>query len=293
MRVRFDTPISWIAQRRLGSMTISNSGDRFPTKIDIGGDGMDGYCFSGMFHGQVRLVQNGTETASAGTNGIVFRATPGTRLVASDSNARENLWIEASTLEHALESMLGNRLREPLAFKPGIDWTRGLAASLRGQIDFLVREMKRQGGVGDNPVALASLTDLVVSLVLRGVPHNYLERFESGRFGAVPAYMRRAEDFMRANAAVPIRMEDVAAAASCSVRTLGSVFRRFRDTTPLAVLHAIRLEQVHAELNHGTASGSAAEVARRYGFTNPGRFAAAYRRRFREAPTETAMRGSR
>jgi hypothetical protein len=43
-------------------------------------------------------------------------------------------------LEHALESMLGDRLRERLAFKPGIDWTSGLAASLGGQIDYLMRE---------------------------------------------------------------------------------------------------------------------------------------------------------
>jgi transcriptional regulator GlxA family with amidase domain len=152
--------------------------------------------------------------------------------------------------------------------------------------------MKRQGGIADNPVALASMTDLVASLVLRGVPHNYLKRLESGRFGAVTVYVRRAEDFMRAASALPIRMEDVAAAAGCSVRTLGSVFRRFCDTTPLAALHAIRLEHVHAELN-GTTGGSAAEVARRYGFTNPGLFSAAYRRCFGEAPTETARRGSR
>jgi transcriptional regulator GlxA family with amidase domain len=82
----------------------------------------------------------------------------------------------------------------------------------------------------------------MVSLVLRGIPHNYLERLGSGRFGAVPAYVRRADDFMRANAAVPIRMEQVAAAAGCSVRTLNAVFRQFRDTTPLAALHTIRVE---------------------------------------------------
>ena len=81
----------------------------------------------------------------------------------------------------------------------------------------MMHEIKRQGGVGDNPVALASLTDLVMSLVLRGIPHNYLERLESGRLAAVPVYVRRAEDFMRANAAVVIRMEQVAAAAGCSV----------------------------------------------------------------------------
>jgi AraC-like DNA-binding protein len=35
-----------------------------------------------------------------------------------------------------------------------------------------------------------------------------------------------------------------------------------------------------------------AEVSRRYGFTNPGRFTAAYRRRFGESPAETLGRDS-
>lgn len=98
---------------------------------------------------------------------------------------------------------------------------------------------------------------------------------------------------MRANAGAPIRMDHVADAAGCSVSTLGAVFRRFRHTTPLATLHAFRLDRVHVELNRGLESGSIAEVARRYGFTNPGRFMAAYRRRFGEVPSATARRGLR
>jgi AraC-like DNA-binding protein len=293
MQVSFDRPITSITERRLGRMMISFAGDRFATQIDIGGDGIDAYCFTAMSRGQASLLQHGNETASSGTDGLVFRATPGTRILTSDVNARENLWIEALALEHALEGLLGNRLPERLAFKPGIDWTSGLAASLRGQIDFLMGEIKRQGGVADNPVALASLTDLVVSLALRAIPHNYLERLERGPFGAVPAYVRRAEEFMRANAAVPIRLEHVAAAAGCSVRTLNAVFRQFRDTTPLAAIHKVRLEQVHAELSHNATGASIGGVARRYGFTNPARFAAAYRRRFGESPGETARRGPR
>jgi AraC-like DNA-binding protein len=224
---------------------------------------------------------------------LAFRGTSGTRILASDVNARENLWIEAAALEQALEALLGERLRERLAFKSTIGWTSGLAASLRGQIDFLTDKMARQGGVTDNPVAMASVTDLVVSLVLHGIPHNYLERLTTDRFGAVPAYVRRAEDFMRANASVPITMDNVAAAAGCSVRTLGSVFRQFRDTTPLAALHRIRLEHAHAEPGHRGSGPSIAEVARRYGFTNPGRFAAAYRRCFGESPVDTAKRHTR
>jgi AraC-like DNA-binding protein len=289
----FDGPITSIAERYLGSMMIAHGGDRFATQVDIGGDGVDSYCFTAMFHGRVTLIQHGKETTSIAANGLVFRGTPGTRILTSDVNARESLWIEASALEHALEGMLGSQLRERLAFKPGIDWTRGLAASLRGQIDFLMHEIKRQDGVADNPVALASLTDLVVALALRAIPHNYLERLERGPFGAVPAYVWRAEEFMRAKAAAPIRMEHVAAAAGCSIRTLNAVFRQFRDTTPLAALHKIRLEQVHAELNHPVAGASIAEVARGYGYTNRGRFTAAYRRRFGESPADTARRGTR
>ena len=124
--------------------------------------------------------------------------------------------------------MLGDRLRKPLEFIPCIDWTGGLAASLKSQIDFLMLEMTRRDGVADNPAALASLTDLILTLIVRGIPHSYSERLARGQCGAVPAYLRRAEDFMRANAAVPLRMEQVANATGCSIRTLGAVFRQFR-----------------------------------------------------------------
>jgi len=290
--INFASPITTIAERRLGCMVIAHGADRFGTIIEGGTEGMASYGFTAVSSGRATLIQHSDEATGSGATGFVFRADLGGRILTSDLNARQTLWIDAVSLEQALEGMLGDRLRERLTFKPAIDWNNGLAASLRGQIDFLMDEIKRQDGVADNPVALASLTDLMVSLVLRGIPHNYLERLGSGRFGAVPAYVRRADDFMRANATVPIRMEQVAAAAGCSVRTLNAVFRQFRDTTPLIALHAIRLEQVRAELNHNATAATIGEVARRFGFTNPGRFAAAYRRRFGESPRETARRSS-
>ena len=87
---------------------------------------------------------------------------------------------------------------------------------------------------------------------------------------------------------MPIRIAEVAVAAGCSVRNLNDVFRRFRGTTPLATLHAIRLDAVRAQLLAGGAGASAAAVARRHGFTNLARFATAYCRRFGEAPSKTA-----
>jgi AraC-binding-like domain len=171
MRTSFDDPISTILDRLLGSMQLVLCRDRFATQVVVGGDGVDSFCFSAMLCGKATVVQRKSETTIFGTNGAAWRLSAGNGLLASDINARQQLWIKTSALEHALEGMLGERLRKPLEFIPGFDWAKGLAASLRSQIDLLVREMTRRDGVADNPIALASLTDLIVTLVLRGKQH--------------------------------------------------------------------------------------------------------------------------
>jgi hypothetical protein len=104
-----------------------------------------------LLRGKASLAQNKIETNCASMQGPGFRGDPGTRLLTSDLNARASLWIEAGALEDALEGMVGERLRKPLEFTPLIDWASGLAASLKGQIDFLMSEAMRRDGVADNP----------------------------------------------------------------------------------------------------------------------------------------------
>jgi AraC-like DNA-binding protein len=290
MRARFRDPIARITARDFGGMSICYVGGRFATQSAIDGAGMDRFYLGMMLRGRKTFIYNGSETTAEGENGLIYRGSPGSRGFTSDDSAWRNLWIEASAVERALEAMLDHRLREPLVFRPDIDWTRGLAASLRGQIDFLVQDMARPGGVADNPIALAAVKDLIVTLMLRGLPHNYLERLENGCARAVPAYVRRAEEFMHANAAVPIRSEQVARAAGCSVSTLGVVFRQFRDTTPLAALRDIRLLHVRNALRVAGGEDTTNTIAQRFGFTNPSRFIAAYGRRFDEHPNETRRR---
>jgi AraC-like DNA-binding protein len=293
LRTTFASPITTITAKPLGSLLLCHVGDRFQTEVELLGQGENRFCLTALFRGHMTLIQNRDETAGGGRDGVIYKGTPGTRLLTSDDNARENLLIEAPALEQMLEEMLGHRLRAPLEFRSHVDWGQGLAASLRSQIAFLMRELERDDGLASSPVALASFTDLVFSLTLRGLPHNHTDGLIAKGGIAVPAYVRRAEDYMHANAMRPIRMEDVAHAAGCGLRTLGLVFRRFRDSTPLAALHLIRLEHIRAELSDRSNRLAVADIARRYGFTNPARFAAEYRRRFGEAPAETIRRGAR
>lgn len=291
-RMRFEDPIFCLATRSAGAIVASHGEARFATEVSIEGEG-DLFCFTTLLGGDVTLIQHGDAATGTAAQGLAFRPGPGTRLLISDDSVRTNVFLKVAEVEHALEHMLDDRLRKPLEFQPCLDWSSGLAASMKFQLDFVMREFGRPDGIAGNAVALATTTELLMALVLRGARHNHADQLERGPGSAVPAYVRRAEEFMRVNSATPLRMADIAGAAGCSVRTLGAAFQKFRDRTPLAALHAIRLEQVHAELSRGVAEVPIGTVARRYGFTNATRFAAAFRRRFGESASDVLRRASR
>lgn len=108
--------------------------------------------------------------------------------------------------------------------------------------------------------------------------------------GAAPARLRRALDFIEAQAHRNIELADIAEAAHLSASSLLRLFRQQLGSTPGAVLRGMRLDRARAELARGDA-GSVREVAERWGFLNGSKFSQAYARRFGEQPRETRRRG--
>ena len=292
-RMRFDQPILSMGIRKAGAIIACHGGNSLPTEVLHEGDESEFVGFTTILHGRMTLIDGRSSTFGTTSQGLAFRMRDQTRMVSGDQSARTHVSLKLSELETALEQALDARLRRPLEFQSEIDWSRGLAASFKWQLAFLMQEFERPDGVVNNAVALASMTDFLVGLALRAAPNNYSDQLSLGPATVVPAYVRRAEDFMRAHCNEPIRLTDVAAAAGCSVRTLGAVFPQFRGQTPLAALHAFRLEQVHAELSRSTADTPIKAVAHSYGFTNASRFTTAFLRRFGETPADVVRRASR
>lgn len=110
--------------------------------------------------------------------------------------------------------------------------------------------------------------------------------------GPAPIAVRRALAFIDENAHRAITVDDVAAAAFISTRGLQYAFRRALDSTPAEHLRRARLAGAHRDLLDGD-SASIAAVARRWGFSHPSRFAAAYRTEYGVAPSATASRARR
>jgi len=292
-RQRFQTPVFSVATRSAGSILVSYVENRFATDISVDGEEGEFICFVMTVHGKSRLVQNGDAATATASSGLISRPGPGMLTQTSDNNMRWNVILKVTEIEDALERTLDERLRRPLEFGPELDWTSGLSASLKRQLDVVMHEFQLADGATSNPIAMASMTDHLLSMVLCGAPHNYSDRMGCRLDSAVPAYIRRAEDYMRSHCAEPIRIAQVAEAAGCSVGTLGASFRKFRGRTSLGALHAIRLERAYEEITRARSGASSATIGRRYGFTNAGRFAAAFRRRFGETPLEAARRTSR
>ncbi|MEX5303933.1 helix-turn-helix transcriptional regulator [Kocuria sabuli] len=142
-----------------------------------------------------------------------------------------------------------------------------------------------------NPLLRAEMTRSLVTALLHTFPNSFLERLRA----PAPAPwtgsggVRRAVAFIDAHLSEPIGLAEIAAAARMSPRGLQAAFRREKETTPLGYLRAGRLEAAHADLVAADpATGvSVAVIAARWGFAHPGRFAAAYRDRYGQAPSVT------
>lgn len=99
--------------------------------------------------------------------------------------------------------------------------------------------------------------------------------------------LRDAIRFIETNAQDRPSVPEIAAACGLSQRGLQDVFARTLDSTPHRFLRDHRLDRVRQELLRGAGTDGVAALGRRWGFTNPGRFAATYRERFGEDPGAT------
>jgi AraC-like DNA-binding protein len=192
------------------------------------------------------------------------------------------LLVRGEDMRAALADLLGYAPKEPLLFDPRLRLDGGLGASLERLLRFIVSESAHEVSLLTDPLAAARYGDAMLASILLGHGHNYRRRLERPEPSPGPRSIRRAAEYLEANASAPIRMAEVAAVAGVSVRALQTGFMKYRGCKPLEFLRACRLDRARALLIEGELSVS--EVARAVGFAHLGRFSAHYRARFGVLP---------
>jgi AraC-like DNA-binding protein len=108
---------------------------------------------------------------------------------------------------------------------------------------------------------------------------------------SLPETTRRARDYLHEHLEDLPTVGDLARHCGVSVRALAKGFARHLNTSPLQYMINLRLDRVCQQLQAHGREGNVTEVAHRWGFTHAGQFAARYRNRFGELPSDTQRKG--
>lgn len=151
------------------------------------------------------------------------------------------------------------------------------------------REIMTGGVTHTSPLLAAQLTQTAATALM--ATHRLLPGAEPVRHVGNVAHpaVRRAIQLIHERSDQPLTLSDLAAAARSSPRALQEAFQRYVGCTPLAYLREVRLERAHHDLVAADPDGpiTVSEIAYRWGFSNLGRFANWYRRRYGHAPSIT------
>lgn len=188
----------------------------------------------------------------------------------------------------ALLDRLGRLTRvdsRPLVFSPFLD-RQGAGGAVTGAVIAASRAVASTGGSGPTPRMARVFDDALVDALLLGHGHTYTDDLLDPVPLPSPRVVRTVVDHLEIHFASDLTAADLARVAGVPQRSLHDAFHRRFGVSPLRYLRDLRLDRARAALEADPAA-TVASVAHAVGLHHPGRFAAAYRERFGEAPRET------
>lgn len=187
-----------------------------------------------------------------------------------------------------LEAMLGRSVGTPIEFAPGMDLTTDNGQAWLASLRLVEHQARCARGLLDQTLAADNLQRLLIDGLLVAQPHNYTDVLTRPRPHVPPRAVRQAIELMQSNPEVPWTTSSLAGRVAVSARSLQEGFQRCAGVPPMRYLRDVRLNRVHDDLRSATPETvSVCQVARRWGFRYLGRFAAAYRQKFGQTPSET------
>ena len=200
--------------------------------------------------------------------------------------------IEQEALERYLTRLTGRMMTRRLGFAPSFDLANDDATRWHGAIQLLHTEVFHADSLVQKGIGIGALEELCMSSLLMIQQNSYREQFIRGPAQPGRRAVRQSLDYIERNLSEPLTMGTIAEHAGVSVRSVQQGFKDELGLTPMAYLRERRLERVHEELTAAAAGDgvTVTEVAERWGFGHLGSFAALYRKRWGESPSQTLRR---
>ncbi|MGE5506803.1 MAG: AraC family transcriptional regulator [Actinomycetota bacterium] len=197
--------------------------------------------------------------------------------------------IRADALRRHEEMLGGQEVTGAPHFAETVDLSRPPGATMAEVLWLMIADLEREDGLWrHSPIALGYLQDAILTTLLTTQPR--LRQPDGPARTAQPSVVLRVEEHMRRHAWSPLSLEDLAAVAGVSGRSLQRTFLAVHGCGPMARLRDIRLGLARDRLLAAQPHETVTAVALDCGHFHLGRFSTEYRARFGELPSETLRR---
>ncbi|MBL4639715.1 MAG: AraC family transcriptional regulator [Kordiimonadaceae bacterium] len=181
---------------------------------------------------------------------------------------------------------------DDIDFELALDLDSPNSTALMDLIQFMLADTNSKHGLSQHQTTAHPLEQALITALLKIQPGTHQEAIALQENTAVPAHVRRAEVYMMNNLAHSIRMAELADIAGVTERTLTNGFQQFKGAPPARYFLCLRLAKAREQLQADTLGATVADIAFDLGFHHMSGFAAAYRQRYDELPSQTLKRNT-
>jgi AraC-like DNA-binding protein len=216
----------------------------------------------------------------------VFTPDDYTRLTRWEAGATQLcIKIRRQALEREAARLLGHPLKRSVDFALGLDLRTDRGAGWMGALQLLTSEMQRPHSLSASSVLYREqLETLLISSLVLAQHSSLWEELHGAARPLRPRTVQRVLELIESDPSRAFNLGDLAAHASVSARRLQQSFAEHVGATPTQYLRDVRLSRAHRDLLE--TDDPVGVVAIRWGFSNTGRFAAAYRSKYGRSPSE-------
>jgi AraC-like DNA-binding protein len=276
-------------QLRLGPLEVTEHRRSVEMAFRLERD--DAYIVCLTAAGAMNLEQRRDVVAGSRFRAVLYQPSTGSAVIRTGApNLARGLLVQRWALAARLELLLGHPVPPAMTMVPAVDLHTAGGRAWLDLLGLFAAAFNDPDHIVLRPITTEPLSHALIDGLLMVTDHPYSDVLHRPAATCRPRHVKIALDAMHDGPDLPHTTESLARLAGVGVRNLQTGFRNHVHMSPMAYLRQLRLARAHDDL-HAQRAATIAEAAHRWGFTHLGRFAAEYRAKYGEVPSNWRATG--